>query len=158
VGGTAGDTNAAGSGASAGNGASSGSGGTGGATGTGGTAGDHQGPPCPTEPPATDDGCENPGQLCAYQQCDGEGLIEARCGREVWSVSTSTCETTVCGNYQCDAGQLCLEIQSGALMIECVENPCGTGPLDCACACGGMDCTIESATKVTCRSGCTDCP
>lgn len=47
----------------------------------------------------------------------------------------------------------------GALILDCAAHTCGSGPLDCACACGaGVECTIYGASDggalYQCRVGC----
>jgi hypothetical protein len=56
----------------------------------------------------------------------------------------------------CPAGMICLEIASGALLIECRANSCGTGPVNCGCLpCQGncyVQATVQAGIRVTCNN------
>lgn len=146
-------------------GSSAGGSSAGGATGTGGfaTGGIGGALPglCPLSAPIASGACDLPvGVSCSYQDCDGPGLVIAVCLAGQWQVMVSACGTFVCGytGETCSAGQLCVEHQSGAAFAGCESNQCGTGPISCDCVCPGDNCTVVSATEVTCRSSCTLCP
>lgn len=134
TGGTAGSAGTAGSGGSVATGGASGNTGSGGSAGTGGSAGASA--QCPESPPSDGSPCVAAGQACHYQDCAGAGLTTAQCVSASWVVETSACDTFLCSGAgdECSAGQICSIMQGGAIFSECVENPCGTGPVTCACA------------------------
>jgi hypothetical protein len=128
---------------------SAGMGNTGGATGA----------PCPEMPPQAGAPCAELGQTCAYEDCAGGGRTIARCQQQAWSIDSGTCEDTVfCNNIQCDAGQICLTVASGALLQQCVENTCGSGPVGCDCidGCSGECVVVGSASGI--HISCNACP
>jgi len=106
--------------------------------------------------------CE--GKTVAYEDCDGEGLVQAACGGD-WFILQSAC-----GDHQCQAGGLdqtcgigsvCMELISGAHLLECRPHGCGTGPITCDClqdACPGT-CTQTGPLDFSCNTcPSNDCP
>jgi hypothetical protein len=112
-------------------------------------------PTCPTTPPLEGDLCT--GIDCTYDDCGGRGLTVARCHPEgTFEVQTTPCTAPTCIGIvrrTCAIGQICRATGTGGdLDAECVGNPCGRGPISCACACPGA-CTIvggSSGITVTC--------
>jgi hypothetical protein len=151
------------------------SGGAGNAGGTAGAMGDT--PACPTEPP--DDGflCLQgalyDSHTCIYEDCAGSGRTLARCGTEIlgpdnvqkrWSVQTAPCgETVQCSQANangttCALGDVCLVRAGGALIVECVESSCGTGPIGCDCVSGCSGACSLSGTTEGATLSCNTCP
>jgi len=172
AGGTAGSTvggsgGAAASGGSGGSVASGGSGGSSAASGSGASAGTGNGgtggitPGCECPPTAPFGGevcaedCAEP--LCAYEDCDGEGFIQAACSGE-WLVIQQECGDKPCGDDNmtaCAPGTVCIQVVGGALSgYTCVPHECGTGPITCDCLgsnCPG-ECTRTGGTTFTCNT------
>jgi hypothetical protein len=118
---------------------------------------------CPAVPPADEAACSS-AMRCYYPRCEDEGnVVTATCAGAAWSVSTDTfaCEGLVCPGGSCGETQLCLDRSQGAEMGDCVDNPCGTGPLTCACLeeiCGHLECTIIGPRTFRCDEACEGCP
>ena len=115
-------------------------------------------PPCPTAPPGSGSLCAQRWQSCAYQYCfSGGSNYLAECqddGR--WLVEDLGCGEQACGGsgLTCVNDSLCVERVGGALGYDCAANPCGSGAVTPACACGicgGSVCTVDGFT-VTCNS------
>lgn len=88
---------------------------------------------CPANAPAT--GPCDCVSFCRYYECGGRGRVEAICDGAHWSVTSQPCGEAPClGPNPCPAGKICVETQSGTVLRECVDNPCGAGPVRCACA------------------------
>ena len=120
-----------------------------GGTGTGGAV------PCPAEAPPSGMSCSASGQRCVYQDCAALGVTVASC-QSTWSLTTTPCGSVVlCASYSgsttCSTGQICKVYAGGALLADCVENTCGTGPIDCTCLgiCSGVCSTLTNTTGVT---------
>jgi hypothetical protein len=162
-GGAAGAAGAAGStgGAAAG---SSGSGGAAGSAGSGGSGGSSVQADCPATPPANGAGCSDQYVSCYYENCAADGRTVARCTGGSWDVRSSACDTFTCYSETCAAGQICSVTAGGALFAECIDNPCGTGPITCDCVnptCA--NCSLvgsETGVRVTCNTcpGGLPCP
>jgi hypothetical protein len=133
-------------------------GGTGG--GTGGSGGSGGFDCCPAARPGDGDDCSGCGPgSCTYLECSGAGKVVATCtDSETWQLDITPCAPFDCGGAQCAPGQICLEKAGGALLIECVDDPCAGQPLTCACgadvcpgACQGFSDTTLHCN--TCTSG-----
>ena len=149
-----------GDGGASGGGLAAGGGGGGGGRATGGTGGNAT-VACPPVAPASGSSCTASGQSCVYQDCAGAGVTVASC-QDTWSVTTTVCGDTVRCPYPssqtCAAGQICIVYAGGALYAQCVDNPCGTGPVECGClgVCSGVCNTLSSTSGVTVY--CNTCP
>jgi hypothetical protein len=164
--GSAGQAGSAGS--SGGTGASGGMAGAGGAgTGGGGGTGGDGGPgcSCPPTPPADRAACDAmcAGRDCAYEDCDGAGLVVASCRQEAWSVITSTCGSQRCGpagsqaQTFCSDGFVCIQQSGGALFPEeCRTHECGSGPITCDCL--GASCPGQCTQAAPLYFLCNTCP
>jgi hypothetical protein len=121
--------------------------------------------PCPSVAPADGTACASTNQRCVYAHCATEGVVAALCqaagdgGTATWSATTTPC--TACGGTTtCMGDDVCADRIGGAVISMCMPHTCGTGPLDCACACGaGVTCTIYGAPAsdgalVGCNFGC----
>ena len=102
---------------------------------------------CPATPPLSGSTCT--GTDCYYEDCAGRGRTIALCHPEgTFDVQTTACSEPACiGTVRmtCVVGDICKN-------ASCAPNPCGKGPVTCACACGGA-CTIAGGTggvTVTC--------
>ncbi len=135
-------------------------GGSGGDRATGGTGGNAT-VACPRVAPASGSSCTASGQSCIYEDCGRSGVTVATC-QDTWSVTTSACSETVRCPYPssqtCSAGQICIVYAGGALYARCVDNPCGTGPVDCSClgVCSGVCNTLSTTSGVAVY--CNTCP
>ncbi len=120
-------------------------------------------PACPAEPPASGALCSDEGRRCAWVRCETEGAVTATCISEAWTVETSDC-----GDFTCDLGtgttctgsQICVARIGGAFLVDCQDNPCGTGAIEesCACeACAGAECTGVTGRTVSCNT-CSEGP
>ena len=117
---------------------------------------------CPDEPPADGEDCPELALVCTYQRCAAEGVVTIECTASGWDVSVAACEPVACGGETCPEGQICFQQFSGAQLMQCADNPCGTDSLDCDCAaslCGDLTCST-SALTVTCSVDCmgANCP
>jgi hypothetical protein len=139
---------------SSGAGGASGSGGAGG-SGTGGVSAPN---PCPDTPPTDGTPCtEAEAALCTYVDCNGAGWTNARCQAPVvamWLVQNKPCEPVTCsgGDLVCEPGQVCVETRGGPLGIECMDNPCGTGPQGCDCPGVCDTCSSFSNDTLVCNA------
>jgi hypothetical protein len=105
---------------------------------------------CPATPPLSGSTCT--GTDCYYEDCGGRGRTIALCHPEgTFDVQTTACTEPACiGTVRmtCVVGDICKN-------ASCAPNPCGKGPISCACACAGA-CTIAGGTggvTVTCAPG-----
>jgi hypothetical protein len=121
------------------------------ATGGGGNAGILA---CPDTPPLQGTSCA--GQTCVYEDCAGAGRTVAQChppgSFELTLVITCTPATCAGATASpCPMGSLCLKKPvNGALTPTCLTNPCGRGPITCACAgCSGACSVVGTADGVT---------
>lgn len=180
---TAGSSGVSGSGgsggAAGGNGGTAlgGSAGNGGASGNGGTAGTSASA-CPSTAPGNGNLCPDfVGRTCYYDDCGGRGRIKAMCATTIpnvgnpiqqWSIETFPCgvdaECADSGVDPCPVGKVCLTLEGGALITECVDHTCGTGPIECDCVTGCFGVctpnTMDGAITYRCNT-CSDprgCP
>jgi len=159
--GSGGSGGSSGSGGAGGSRAGAGSGGTSGGAGSAGTGG--TGPDdcvCPSAAPLSGGACPNDcgGPVCAYEDCDGEGFIQAGCAGE-WVTIQTACGDKPCGpegapETSCAPGTACIQVVGGALpSYSCVPHHCGSGPIGCDCieSCPG-ECTRTGGTTFTCNT------
>jgi hypothetical protein len=160
TGGSSAGSNSGGKGGSLATGGVAGTAGTGGsAAGAGGSAG--AATQCPQNPPTDGSPCTQAGQSCYYQDCAGAGLSAAQCMGASWTVETSACASFACSGFgdECMAGQICSVQQGGAIFAECMDNPCGTGPVTCDCVSPGCGtCNVNAYTGSGITVTCNTCP
>lgn len=162
AGGSAGSSTG-GKGGSGGSSAGAGNAGTGGSSARAGSAnagagGTSSGCECPATAPQAGEvcpeDCSDP--VCAYEDCNGEGFIQAGCGGE-WLVIEQECGDKPCGDdgtTMCAPGSVCIQIVGGAISgYSCVPHECGTGAITCDCveSCPG-ECTRTGGTTFTCNT------
>lgn len=74
--------------------------------------------------------------------------MRASCGGSAWTLVTSACPVP-CEGATCGDDQLCRVLEGGALITDCVDDPCDGAPL-ASCACSlcpdPAGCTIEGFT------------
>jgi hypothetical protein len=122
-------------------------------------------PPCPETAPGDGESCESEGQRCTYILCP-ESVTRAECERSGWLITSLPCDDYECdlsnpGAATCTGDQLCVSRMGGAFVLECADNPCGTGPVvdECACTvCSTMDECAVDGTSVTCTVDCGSMP
>ena len=76
----------------------------------------------------------------------------------LWAVTVplSACgeEEILCGHdLTCQEGEVCVHNGDSDVEYRCVENPCGSDELSCACAqeaCGGSTCRSAEGHNVSC--------
>lgn len=159
--------------ASAGSGGTSGSagaitGGSGGASGAGtsgssGASGSPSGEDCACPPaiPLGGTSCTGGcgGRVCAYEDCDGEGFIQAACAGQ-WFITRTTCGDQRCGpegdsELRCAPGTVCIQTVGGALgPYSCVPHYCGSSLIACDCLGDGCpgECTQTGGKSFTCNT------
>jgi hypothetical protein len=123
-------------------------------------------PPCPTAVPVEGEACEARDQRCTYQDCPGDGVTRADCQASGWVLTTLPCESYPCdfgagGMETCTEAELCVARMGGAFLVECVDNPCESGPIEesCACSiCGATDECQVDGLSVTCIIQCEPGP
>jgi len=113
--------------------------------------------PCPAEPPVDGAPCAG-GFSCVWERCPDDAVYAATCDGGSYTVTETPCGPHGCRDTTCTAEQICVERQGGALLVDCVENPCGEDPIasSCACAaCDGSPCTVSGRGVIcnTCSSG-----
>src|SRR6185369_4339466 len=100
-------------------------------------------------------------RTCFYEDCSGAGRSSATCSGGVWNVITGPCTSTICTQQvmTCPAGQICMESAGGALLVTCVPNTCGKGPIQCSClqSCFG-DCVTTGSVNGGVTVYCNTCP
>jgi hypothetical protein len=110
--------------------------------------------PCPPSVPADGSACGGDTQ-CYYDACPEGGRAIATCSGRVWTVETGTSCAVECSGVgtQCDEGQICLVHAGGALLVDCIENSCGTGPIleECAGNCPVFF-SLYGGTTATCNT------
>lgn len=116
--------------------------------------------PCPVDPPV--DGASCAGSFrCVWDRCPDDAVHAATCAGGSYSVTETPCGPHSCRDTTCSAEEICVERIGGALFVDCVDNPCGDGPItaSCACvACDGSPCTL-SGRGVSCNRCSSDiCP
>lgn len=115
------------------------------------------GSPCPTDPPTTPTACDTTA-TCYWDRCPTDHVHTGTCVDGTWVISEGACVPFDCGGSTCEPGQICVTRAGGALLTECVANPCHDSPIiaDCACdACGDLPCTLDGRGVIcnTCPSG-----
>jgi len=152
--------------------ASGGHAGTGGVAGAGGASASA----CPAAAPSNGVACSAAlqGNTCYYDDCSGLGrrtkatcvFLGAGAGSQgMWSVETSLCGDLVAcdgdgASHACPVGQACLVMEGGALITQCADHTCGSGPIECDCVKGCFTGCIKQGFTFTC-STCADprgCP
>lgn len=119
-------------------------------------------PDCPSAPPTAGGACTAT-VTCYYQDCAHTGRTVASCGGGgIWSVQTASCATFSCfpgSGRMCTGDQICSESAGGALLVECINNTCGAGPITCGClsSCSGS-CTISGSAQTGFQVNCNTCP
>jgi hypothetical protein len=157
-GGSGGTTGAGGAAGASGSGGTTGAGGRAGSGGSGGGGGSAASA-CPSSVPTLNASCTVP-RTCYYEDCTDTGRTLARCVDGAWSLDTGPCATGVsCQAQTCPVGQVCVERIGGALIAECVQNTCGTGPIGCDClqSCAGT-CTVGGSVPSGITIMCNTCP
>ena len=119
---------------------------------------------CPQRPPVAGDPCVLSAS-CRYYDCAGAGRTTASCDGSRWNVRSQACAAFRCDTGPCAPGEICVLFASGAILPRCVANPCGSGPITCACArtvCNAADCheggELQAGTDLTCSYRCTTPP
>jgi hypothetical protein len=158
--GTSGSGGSSASGGAGGARAGAGSGGTSGGAGSAGSGGGSDDCVCPSTVPLSGGACPNDcgGPVCAYEDCDGEGFVQAGCAGE-WVIIQTACGNKPCGpegapEMNCAPGTACIQVVGGALGgYSCVPHDCGSGPIGCDCleGCPG-ECTKTGGTTFTCNT------
>lgn len=118
---------------------------------------------CPSTAPADQTACDAScaGHDCAYEDCEGAGLVVGQCASGTWSVTTNSCGSRRCGpvgsqaQTLCSEGFVCIQQFGGAQFPEeCRPHACGNGPITCGClgsSCPGQ-CTQAAALYFTCNT------
>ena len=110
--------------------------------------------PCPSAPPVDGAACGGDTE-CYYDACPEGGRAIARCSDRHWSVETGTSCAVQCSGVgqSCNEGEICLVHAGGALLVDCVENGCGTGPIleECAGNCP-VSFTLDGGATATCNT------
>jgi hypothetical protein len=119
---------------------------------------------CPALPPSSGSQCTGQA-VCFYDACPSAGRTQATCTAGTWVIEVGACGEVSCqGSYgvgsTCSSGEVCLVKIGGALIISCMANPCGTGPVSPDCSDFTTGCTpmFSTASGVTyycytCTSG-----
>ena len=155
TGGVAGTGGAAGTGGVAGSGGAAGTGGRGtGGTGTGGALS-----ACPVAAPFAGSACAGlEGAQCFYEDCAGVGRTTATCTGGRWQEHNTACTQVPCQfGASCPAGTICVQYVGGAVTTMCVANPCGTGPVSCACLTCSQTCQSSWSETAGIRTTCNTC-
>jgi hypothetical protein len=147
---------AAGMGACGGSGAAPADGG-GGASGSGGAGGSAV-MACPAALPVSGAACAG-APTCFYEDCEVTGRSVARCTNGAWTVETGACTGVYCLSQTCAPGQLCLMSGGGALLVQCIDNGCGSAAIACGClqSCAG-NCTVGGSLSSGVTIQCNTCP
>ncbi|HEX7598838.1 MAG TPA: hypothetical protein VF518_11530 [Polyangia bacterium] len=117
---------------------------------------------CPSTPPANGGACVEQ-TSCFYDVCPSTGRTQATCKAGKWVVETGACGIVTClGSYvsgrTCASGQVCLVHAGGALLIDCIDNACGTGPASSDCTDFSAGCTAMFNTSSGVTYYCNTCP
>jgi len=132
-----------------------GGGGSGGA-GSGGSGGAP--PACPAAAPSAGASCDR-AQTCFYEDCGAAGRTVATCANGGWSLEAGPCTGVFCQSQTCAVGEICLMSGGGALLVECIQNTCGSGAITCGCL---QSCTPSCSVSGSLQSGvtirCNSCP
>ena len=125
-------------------------------TGSGGSGGGGTPVACTTAAPTSGAACSGTGR-CFYEDCAGAGRTIASCNGATWTVETGPCTSVFCQSMTCAAGQICMMLGGGALLISCVENSCGSGAIMCGClqSCAGscvVNGSLQSGVTINCNT------
>ena len=142
AGGLGGSASGGDAGASSGRGGAA-PGGSAGMAGNGGRGGNPSST-CPETPPNDASSCGSAGLACFYEDCGGDGRTVARCLAGAWDVENGACAAPICEADGCDAGDVCIGVTGGTVIVNCVSNPCGTGPVTCDCV-GCERCIVDGS-------------
>jgi hypothetical protein len=114
--------------------------------------------PCPATAPTQGTDCVTNSTECFYDDCPAIGRTQARCISGTWKVETAACGIVNCsGSFtNCEIGDICQTVASGALLRECVPNPCGSGPVTSQCAPAG--CSVITSLTEGVTVYCNNCP
>jgi len=128
----------------------------GGGSGGGGGGGGSVAASCPGAAPAGGQSC-SAAATCFYEDCAASGRTVARCENGAWAVETGPCTGVFCQSQTCPAGQVCMMLGGGALLIECVPNSCGAAAISCGClqSCAGscaVSGSLESGVTIHCNT------
>jgi hypothetical protein len=113
---------------------------------------------CPVTAPTQGTDCDANSMECFYDDCPAVGRTQAICISGTWNVETATCGIVLCdGSFtDCELGDICSTVASGALLRECIPNPCGSGPVTSECARAG--CNIITSLTEGVSVFCNNCP
>ena len=113
-------------------------------------------PGCPFVAPTNGSPCSSPGASCFYDNCPGTGRTQATCTGGTWTAQTATCSSVSCVGTSCPSGQLCLIMEGGARIVQCVNNVCGQGPVAPECGTSPGSCsvnaTLTGGVTITCNT------
>ena len=147
------DADSGGTGGMAGSGGAAGHAADAGGDATGGGGGNASILACPNTPPLRGTTCG--GQTCVYEDCAGAGRTVADCyPAGSFDFTVTACTPATCAGATpspCPTGSLCFKKPvNGVLTPTCLANPCGRGPITCACAgCSGACSVVGTADGVT---------
>jgi hypothetical protein len=112
---------------------------------------------CPAAAPVSGANCSG-AQTCFYEDCAGAGRTVASCANGTWTVQTGPCTGVFCQSQTCAVGQVCLMLGGGALLVQCVDNACGTAAISCGClqSCAGS-CFVGGSLQAGVTINCNTC-
>lgn len=118
--------------------------------------------PCPSQIPSNGSSCVGQ-SVCNYEDCPGTGHTQATCRSDKWVVANGACGTVTCqGTYvsgrTCASGKVCHASVGGALLVDCIDNPCGSGLVSAACLGSMAGCTVIFSTDSGLTIYCNSCP
>lgn len=118
--------------------------------------------PCPASPPSNGSACLGQ-SVCNYEDCPGTGHTQATCRSDKWVIANGACGTVTClgagvSGRTCPANKVCLVRAGGALSVECIDNPCGSGLLSADCSTTTTGCTPILSTSSGVTFTCNTCP
>lgn len=117
--------------------------------------------PCPSTPPSNGSPCLGQG-VCNYEDCPGAGHTKAMCRSDKWVVNNGACGTVICLGVStgktCLSGQVCIIHAGGALLVDCIDNPCGSGLVSPDCSPTTQGCTAIFETSSGLTFYCNTCP
>ena len=117
--------------------------------------------PCPSAPPADGSACLGQ-SVCNYEDCPGTGHTQASCRSGTWTVDTGACGTVLClagsTGATCATGQVCLVHAGGALLVDCIDNPCEPGLVSADCSTLTLGCTPILSITNGLTYYCDTCP